>query len=429
MFHMGWFLSYQVQSWNGQWSGSGATEWTKPDLYVDTARSLERAGFDYMMFEDGSFIADAYGSSAEHALRTARLAPKHDPMPLVAAVATQTSKIGLIATVTTTFYPPFLAARLFTTLDHISDGRIGANLVTSHNDRTAQNYGLAEQIEHDERYAMADEWVELVSRLWESWEPDAVRADVGAGVYADHTKVHPIHFEGKYYRSRGPLNTVPGPQRRPVLCQAGGSRAGREFGARHADTIIAQAGSIEEMRAYRDDVSALAEAAGRDPKSIKVLFIASFQITETTAEAEAFVAAREAATEANIDQNLAMLSFASGTDFSRFDLDAPLPEIRTNAAQSVVAMLLDRHPEGTTLRELASKPMTGLSFVGTPDTVASEMAEAVDGSGIDGFLVQGRVDRRYVAEIADGLAPELRRRGLIRDGYSGSTLRENLLAF
>lgn len=429
MFHMGWFLSYQVQSWNGQWSGRGATEWTQPDLYVDMARSLERAGFDYLMFEDGSFISDAYGSSMEYALSTARLAPKHDPLPLVAAVASHTRDIGLIASVTTTFYPPFLAARMLTTLDHISGGRIGANLVTSHNVRTAQNYGLAEQIEHDERYAMADEWVEVCNRLWGSWEPDAVLADTGQGVYADHTKVHPIDFEGKYYRCRGPLTTVPGPQGRPVLCQAGGSKAGKEFGAKHADTIIAQVTSIEQMKAYREDISALAVANGRRPQDVKVLFICTFTLTESDAQAAEARTAQAAAVEANVEANLAMMSFASGQDFSRLDLDAPLPRVQTNAARSTTAMLLDGHPDGTTLRQVASKPMPILSFAGTPDVVAAEMGEVVAESGADGFLVSGRVDRRYIAEVTDGLAPALRKRGLIRDGYAHPTLRENLLAF
>jgi FMN-dependent oxidoreductase (nitrilotriacetate monooxygenase family) len=427
MFHMGWFLSYKVQSWSQTWSGRGATEWTKPDLYVDMARSLERAGFDYMMFEDGSFIADAYGGSMEHALRTSALAPKHDPLPLVAAVASHTRNIGLIATVTTTFYPPFLAARLLTTLDHISDGRIGANLVTSHNVRTAQNYGLREQIEHDERYAMADEWMEVVGRLWESWEPDAVQA--ADGVYADHTKVHPIDFEGKYFRSRGPLNTIPGPQRRPVICQAGGSRAGKEFGAKHADTIIAQVNSVAEMKAYREDISRLAVEAGRRPEDVKVLFIATFQITETAAQAAEFVAARDGAVEANLEANLAMMSFATGQDFSKYDLDAPLPAVTTNAARATTASLLEGHPEGTTLRQVASKPLRHLSFAGTPDAVSAQMGEAVAESGADGYLVSGRVDRRYIAEIADGLGPALRERGLVRDGYTHDTLRGNLLAF
>ncbi|MCF7549999.1 NtaA/DmoA family FMN-dependent monooxygenase [Pseudonocardia sp. WMMC193] len=426
---MGWFLSYQVQSWNGRWSGRGATEWTQPELYVDMARSLERAGFDYLMFEDGSFVSDAYGSSMDYALRTARLAPKHDPIPLVAAVAAQTRNIGLIATVTTTFYPPFLAARLFSTLDHLSAGRIGANLVTSHNVRTAQNYGLREQIEHDERYAMADEWVEVCNRLWASWEPDAVRADPDAGIYADHTKVHPIDFEGKYFRSRGPLTTIPGPQGRPVLCQAGGSAAGKEFGAKHADTIIAQVTTVEEMKAYREDVSALAVAAGRRPEDVKVLFICSFALTDSAEQAAELRRAQSAAVAANVEANLAMMSFASGQDFSRFDLDAPVPRVQTNAAKSTLAWLTEGHPEGTTLREIASRPLPVLSFTGTPDAVAAEMGELVAESGADGYLVSGRVDRRFIAEIADGLAPELRRRGLIRDGYAFPTLRENLLAF
>jgi FMN-dependent oxidoreductase (nitrilotriacetate monooxygenase family) len=429
MFHLGWFLSYKVQSWRQTWSGAGMTEWVKPGLYVDMANSLERAGFDYIMFEDGSFIPDAYGSSAEYALRTATTAPKHDPMALIAAISGATKNIGLIATMTTTFYPPFLGARLMTTLDHLTDGRVGVNLVTSHNVRTAQNYGLAEQVEHDERYAMANEWIDLVGQLWESWEPGAVVMDEENGVFVDHTKVHPIDLEGKYFRSRGPLNAIPGPQRRPVICQAGGSAPGRDFGAAHADTIIAQVRSVQDMRAYREDISARATAHGRDPESIKVLFLSSYILAESDAEATAKADAADAAQAANIQANLSMMSFSSGIDFTKFDLDAPVPQVETNAGRTSTALHLEGRGEGLTLRDIAAAPPPGIRVVGSPETVAAQMGEVMEEAGGDGFLVLGATHRRFIAEIADGLAPVLRRKGLIRSGYAHPTLRQNLLDF
>lgn len=430
MFHMGWFLSYAPQEFGGRWSGGGnRMDWLDPRLYVDTARQLERAGFDYLMLEDGSFIADAHGGSMEHALRRGFTAPKHDPVQLVGLIGEATSNIGIITTITTTFYPPFLAARLLTTLDHLTGGRVGANLVTAHNDRTAQNYGLDKHLDHDLRYEMAGEWVETCQALWRTWEPDAVVDDHEAGVFIDHTKLHHANVEGRFYKSRGPLNTLPSPQRDPVLCQAGASPAGRAFGSRYADTIVAQAGDVEQMQAYRAEVRAQALAAGRDPDDVKVLFLANVVLADTDAEAQGKRTTREAVSEASIDASLAAMSFASGVDFTTFDLDAPVPEVETNAARGSLAAYL-HGGEGKTLRELASQPVGGaVRFTGTVDSVAEQMGEVASVVGGDGFLIQAPATRRAVSEIADGLAPVLRRKGLIRDGYEFSTLRENLRAF
>ena len=304
-----------------------------PDFYIDMSRALERAGFDYLMFEDGSFVPDSYGSSPDYFLRNASAVPKHDPLTLLATLARATSHIGLIATMTTTFYPPFIAARLMATLDHLSGGRVGANLVTSHNVRTAQNYGLPEQIEHDQRYAIAAEWVEAVTALWESWEPGAVRADLDSSVFTDPAKVHPADFRGEHFATRGPLNIPAGPQGRPVICQAG-SPAGRDFGARYADTILAQVGSVEQMKDYREDISARVAAHGRRPQDVKVLFLTSFVLADSDQRAREMYRWQVAAKEANIEANLVAMSYASGKDFSAYDLDAPIPAVQTNAARA-----------------------------------------------------------------------------------------------
>lgn len=427
MMHLGWFLSFQVQSWNQTWSGLGGTEWNKPQLYIDMARSLERAGFDYLMFEDGSFVPDSYGSSHDWFLAAARSVPKQDPLSLIPILGQFTQHIGFFGTVTTSFHPPYMAARTGATIDHLTDGRSGLNLVTSHNVRTAQNFGHDEMFDHDERYRMADEWIDLVKRLWNSWEPDAVVMDEERGVFADGAKVHPIDFRGRWYSSRGPLNTTPSPQGRPALCQAGGSPAGLDFGSKHVDTIIAHVSGVEDMKAYRDDVTRRMVAAGRDPKECKVLFLISPVLGETDAEARAKHDRTAAAMRANIDANLASMSYATGEDFSKFDLDEPLPVTSTNATQSSLA-LFTKLAEGKTLREFASGDVRrSLDLVGTPDHVAGLMGEAMEESHGDGFLISGPAHRRYISEIADGLAPALRRRGLIRDGYQYSTLRENLL--
>ncbi len=431
MFHFGWFVGkgYSVHGWNQPWTGAIASDWMEPDIYMDLARALERACFDCLIIEDGSFIADAYQDSPEWYLRNAFAVPKSDPMPLVPLLGYVTKSLGIVATVTTSFYPPYLAARLGATLDHLTHGRVGFNVVTAHNDRSAQNYGLERHYEHDLRYEMADEWMDVVNRLWASWEPDAIVADPETGVFADHTKVHPIHFEGRFYKSRGPLNTAPGPQRRPVICQAGGSPAGRAFAAKHADLIIAKARTVAAAKSYRQDISRLMVLHGREPSACKVMFSTSIVIGDTIDEAREKRARAAAALASTMEVKLAGMSFLSGIDCSKFNLDAPLPELEINASRSSFESYLSG--DGTrTLREMLLDPGSGgLDFIGTADSIAAEMEAVMAEVGGDGFLVQDPLTRKAISEVTDGLAPALKRRGATRAAYTHQHFRDNLLAF
>src|ERR1700732_2626361 len=204
MFHLGWFLNFVADEWNGNW-GDGGRDFTG-DFYVEMAKDLERAKFDYVLIEDKLMVSTAYGGTMEHALKHGEN-PKPDPVPLAVLMAQATSRLGVVPTMSTSFYPPFLLARLASTVDHIARG----------------GFGLDKRYEHDERYAMANEYLELVMGLWDSWDPDAVVRDRETGTYADYTKVRTVDFAGTYYKSRGPLNTVRAPQGHPVLCQAGAS--------------------------------------------------------------------------------------------------------------------------------------------------------------------------------------------------------------
>jgi alkanesulfonate monooxygenase SsuD/methylene tetrahydromethanopterin reductase-like flavin-dependent oxidoreductase (luciferase family) len=256
-----------------------------------------------------------------------------------------------------------------------------------------------------------------------------VVADREGGMFADHTKVHPIDFAGRYYKCRGPLNMPPGPQGRPVICQAGGSPAGRNFAAKHADTIIARVRGTAAAKAYRGDVSDRMATYGRRPGDCKVLFSTSIVLGETVQEAQEKKQRLNAGLASNMDARLAALSFLSGKDFSKFDIDEPLPEVKTNASRS----LTELYTSGTgrkTLREMLLDPSSGgIDFVGTPDSVAAEMGEAMQEIGGDGFLITENLTRRTISEIADGLAPALKRRKLIRSAYSHDHFRDNLLAF
>ncbi|OLT11908.1 FMNH2-dependent monooxygenase [Pseudonocardia sp. CNS-139] len=430
MFHMGWFLTYGfgVYGWDGQWSGNVAKDVARPDLFVDMAKGLERAGFDYMMIEDSSVLPDVYGSSFDYALKIATV--RHDPMPLVPLLAAQTKHLGIISTAATTFYPPFLAARLFRTLDHLTEGRVGINLVTASPHAAAQNYGYGQHFEHDKRYEMAGEWMRAVKALWDTWEPDALTLDERAGIFADPAKVHYANFEGEYYRTRGPLNTVPSPQQYPVVCQAGGSPAGKELAAEHADTVLANQTGVEAMKDYRDDLSARLVAHGRKPADVKLLFLCRPILDDTDAAAEEKERRVKAEAQTRFEDQLASMSYHSGFDFSKFDLDEPFPDLRgrSNGHQSSVEEYA-RIGKGKTLREVAFAPRPSVRLVGSPDTVAAQMDEAIQESGADGFLVAHPVTRKNITEICDGLAPALRRRGLIRTGYPYRTFRENLMEF
>ena len=428
-FHLAWFCNFTAGEWNAAFAPT-QSPWDGK-FYVEMAQALERACFDYIMLEDTLMVSEAWKGTAEGTLKWALQAPKHDPLPLAAMIGSATNRIGVVATMSTMAYPPFMLARLAVTLDHICGGRFGWNIVTSGEDSAAQNFGMEKLPEREDRYAMADEYVELVTQLFGSWDRDAVVMDRERGIYADHTKVRTIDFKGKYFQCRGPLNTVPSPQGKPTFVQAGGSPRGRGFAARVADSIIATANGTTGMKAYRDDVRARAEAGGRDPDTIKVLFLIYPVVGATTEEAEAKYQ-RMVTAPAFIEASLAMIGTVTDIDFSQFDLDQPLPPLTTNGEQGS----LDKFAQwgtGKTLRQLASERYDGgLKLVGTPDDVAAKMGDAMEAIGGDGFLISTPfqlTSRQRIVEITEGLVPALQRRGLVRKHYQGTTLRDVLLEF
>jgi long-chain alkane monooxygenase len=337
----------------------------------------------------------------------------------------------VVATIATTESTPFQVARMMMTLDHLSGGRIGWNVVTGSNDRAAQNFGFDGQPEHDLRYDMADEFVAAVKGLWDSWEDDAVVLDRESGVYVDAAKVHAVNFEGRYFRTRGPLNTVPGPQRQPVLVQAGVSPRGQRFSATHADSVIATGTDYAAKNRLRASIRQHAAAAGRDPDTVKVLFLAEPILGETDEEARAKAARMRDASSQALDFALSSLSSITMIDFSQFDPDQPLPEgLATNGHQG---QLNDLVSSGKTLRQWVTGANWGAEdagFVGSPQTVADQLESVCEEIGGDGFLITTATPtRRYVSEIVDGLVPELQRRGVVRRCYEHQRLRDNLLAY
>ncbi|CAN5823620.1 NtaA/DmoA family FMN-dependent monooxygenase [soil metagenome] len=429
-FHLAWFLSqgYGPKTWRSAWPGSDVDRWMMPDLFVDLAKGMERGCFDYMIIEDSSNVPYTYKGTHDTYLQYGASAPKLDPAVLVPYLAQATTHLGLVPTLSVSEYPPYLLARLVNSLDHVTEGRIGWNCVTGSNDGAAQNYGTDKHRPHDERYDVADEFADVVTRLWEAWEPDAVVLDREIPMFADGAKVHPIHHDGKYFKVRGPINAPRSPQGRVPICQAGGSPRGQRFAARWADTIITNAPNPAAMKAYREEVRRGAVAAGRNPEEIKVLFLANPLIDTTMQAARDRRRLDEAESSKHIDSQLSSMSRITGIDFSKFDLDQPIPpDVTTNGHQSTLAKWIGKTPRSLAASGNAKQ---GMDFTGTADHVAGVMQEVMEEVGGDGFLMfNAFFDRRYVMEVCDGLVPELQRRGLTRKKYEHKHLKENLAEF
>jgi FMN-dependent oxidoreductase (nitrilotriacetate monooxygenase family) len=432
-FHLAWFLQgSSIQAWGEPWTGNISEEWMSADMFLDLARSIERACFDYLLIEDSIYIGQNWQNSRDMFLKNGMSVPRQEPSVVASLMMAATSRLGIVPTLSTFAYHPYLTARIVGTLDQISGGRAGWNMVTGSSDFSAQNFGLDRLPEHDTRYEMAAEYVDVVTRLWDSWEPGAIVADRQTGVLIDPAKVHTIDYHGEYYASRGPLNSGPCPQGRPVIAQAGGSAKGRATAAKYADTIVAHPKGVQAMKDYRDDVRAQMRAIGRDPDTCKVLFMATPVLANTDEEAQARAAKRGIATTEEINRRLAQMGWTTNIDFSGYDLDAPVGELTTNGHQSSLANFLHK-AGGRTLREaiLAYTSHGGsVDLVGSPETVAAQMDEAMQEAGGDGFLlVLPNVSRKTVVEITDGLVPALQQRGLVRRNYTHKHLRDNLLEF
>jgi len=426
-FHLGWFGAAGPSNWLV--TAAKVYDWRKPDLYIEMAKLCERAKLDFFFFGDNPSIPELYRGSTDFYIRNGNKFC-HDPIPTAAMMASHTSKIGFATTISTTIYPPFLMARMMATLDHLSSGRIAWNIVTSFGDEVAKDYGLTALPEHDLRYDMADEYVQVVNGLWDSWEPDALIEDRERKIFADPAKVHALNFKGKYYRSRGPLTVVPSPQGRPVTIVAGASPRGLRFAVEHGEMVIIHKNSMTEIRKYCAEFRKMLVDAGREPSSCKIFTSIKPMIAETQAKAEAKWA--QAYEDSDVEYGLSMLSTTLGMDMSRFELDAPLPaDLQTNALRGKLAQY--GISEGRwTLREIARHEgmYETIPIYGTADHVADVLEEIAAESDVDGFHFRSQaLDYEYLFQIATELIPILQKRGLVRRDYSGQTLRDHLFEF
>lgn len=403
--------------------------YTDPDHWTGLARLLEQGLFDAVFLADVLGAYDVYQGSADAALRGAVQAPLNDPLALVPLMAQATTHLGFGVTCALTYEHPYTFARRISTLDHLTRGRIGWNIVTGYLDSAARNLGLQQQLGHDERYDLADEYLDVVYKLWEkSWEDDAVVNDKARGVYADPAKVHPIRHAGKYYQVPGFHLCEPSPQRTPLLYQAGASPRGTAFAARHAECTFVSGPSKKVVAKYVNEIRAAAARAGREADKLLVYSQALIVTAPTEAEARARYA--DYAALIDIEAALALLSGWTGVDFSRFPLDATIEYIDSDAGRSALASFSAADPDRKwTVREAAQ--FIGLGgrgpvLVGDPAQVADQLESWMDDTGIDGFNLAFAVAHDSMADVVELIVPELQRRGRYRTQYADGALRAKL---
>jgi FMN-dependent oxidoreductase (nitrilotriacetate monooxygenase family) len=397
--------------------------WTK------LAQTLERGLLDAVFIADVLGVYDVYGASNDAALSGALQLPVNDPLQLVPAMAAVTENLGFGITASVSFEHPYPFARRMSTLDHLTRGRAGWNVVTSYLNSGALNMGMDAQEAHDRRYDIADEYLEVCYKLWErSWEADAVTADGAAGVYADPDKVHPIGHVGEFFKVPGIHLAEPSPQRTPVIYQAGASPRGLRFAAKHAESLFVASPTKGVLRPQVPRIREAIEAAGRDPRSVSVLNQHTVIVAETDAEAHRLYA--EYGHYASADGALALMSGWMGIDLADFDPDAPLEEQPSDAIQSTVKAFSSADPgKRWTIRELGEYSKIGGDgpvSVGSPQTVADELEGWVEETGIDGFNLAAAAVPETFEAVVDLLVPELQRRGRFKRGYAPGTLREKL---
>ena len=379
---------------------------------------------------DAFFMADhlAVLNMPVNALKRSHTVTSFEPFTLLSALSAVTEHIGLMATASTTYDLPYHVARRFASLDHISGGRAGWNIVTTSNPDAALNFGLEEDMDHDERYGRAREFYDVVTGLWDSFADDAFIRDVESGLYFDPEKMHVLDHKGPSYSVRGPLNIARPVQGWPVIIQAGASEAGRQLAAETAEVIFAAGGHLEAGKAFYADIKRRMREVGRDPDSVKILPGAFVVVGDTVEEAKAKRVHLDSLV--HYDSGIGTLNTMLGHDVSGFDPDGLLPEIpETNASQSARARVLDlARRENLTIRELAARVGSygGAAFVGTPQTIADEMEQWLVEEGSDGFNVMFPYLPEGLDDFVDKVVPELQRRGLFRTEYEGATLRENL---
>ncbi len=416
----------------GTWTHPESQAWNYNtiDYWTNLAKELERGCFDTLFIADVVGVYDVYRGSAEAALNDAAQVPVNDPFGAISAMAAVTDHVGFGITAAVTFEPPYLLARRLSTLDHLTKGRVAWNVVSSYLNSAALNIGMDQQIGHDERYDMADEYMDVMYKLWEgSWEDGAVHRNKETGVFTDGSKVHPIRHQGKYYKVPGFHLCEPSPQRSPVIFQAGASGRGRRFAARHAEGMFVLATSVEQAKQMTKDIRDLAEQAGRSRDSIKIFMLYTV-ITGATDEA-AQRKYEEYLSYASPEGMLALYGGWTGLDFSQIDLDEPLKAVENDSLRTTLESLTggDGGQPWTVREVIRQRCIGGLGpvLVGGPKTVADDLERWVDEGDIDGFNLAYAVTPGTTSDFIDYVVPELRKRGRVQTSYQPGVFRQKLI--
>lgn len=400
-----------------------------PEYYQDIGRTLERGKFDFLFLADNFAAPRRFGDGIEEGLRRGtQSAASLDPRIVLALLAGATEHLGLVATTSVTYHSPFDIARVYASLDHLSKGRVGWNVVTSFAEAEAQNHGFESHVEHDRRYDRAEEFLEVAYGLWDSWDEDALVQDKSGNVFADPAKVHTLDHEGEFFSARGPLPIPRSPQRRPVIFQAGSSSRGRDYAARWAEAIFIIDPTPEGRKAYYDDVKSRASNFGRNPDDIKILPAFTPFVGETASIGQEKQAFHNDL--ADPISGLITLSNHTDHDFSTHDLDEPVGQIEVPGIQGL-AELVGRlsGEQGLTLRDIGKAYAEGVllpQFAGTAADIADQIEASVDNGEADGWMVSPAFSPGAFDEFVDGVIPELQARGRFRTEYEGTTLRDNL---
>lgn len=417
---------HSLGMWRHPKTISSGFKWDKPELYQHIARVCERGLFDTVFFADLNYIADTYKGSMTPSLMHATQAPEHDPIPLLSFMAAATKKIGVASTFSVSHSHPFYAARLWATLDHLTNGRAGWNVVTSINSNQAANYGEERQ-STDNRYDRAHEFMEVCQKLWNSWDVDAVKMDYEDGIFADPEKVNRIEHTGKFFKSRGPLNVTKSPQNGPAIFQAGTSPKGQDFAVKYADAIFAIQPRPEDAANYFNSIKSQMTDIGRDPDACKILF--GMQPIIGFSEAEAREKQEEHNALVPLEGGMAILSAHLDFDLSKIPADALMSE--RNEPELYRMRTRFHKIDGTpmTVAETAARHGQSVSlpqFVGTPQGIADQMEAFINVAGGDGFMLTAIHSPGAIEEFVDLVVPELQKRGIYRKEYKGNTQREIL---
>ncbi|NTI65235.1 LLM class flavin-dependent oxidoreductase [Agrobacterium rhizogenes] len=415
----------------GLWRHPRDQSWKYKDLdyWVHLAKTLERGKFDGLFIADVLGVYDVLNGNVDAALRHSAQVPVNDPLQLIPTMAYVTEHLGFGLTASLSFEHPYTFARRISTLDHLTKGRVGWNIVTSYLNSGALNVGQPAQTKHDDRYDLAEEYLEVCYKLWEgSWEDDAVVRDREAGIFTHPEKVHPIHHVGKQFTVPGIHLSEPSPQRTPVLYQAGASSRGKDFAGAHAECIFVAAPSKPVLKRYVANVREAAERVGRNPREILAFNLQTVILGETDAEAKRKF--DEYRKYVSYEGAQTLISGWTGIDFGQFSPDEPLRHRYTNAVQSAVETFTTIDPDKVwTVREMAD--WVGIGgfgpvFVGSPETVADLLQEWVEDTDVDGFNLAYAVTPESFEDAVDLLVPELQKRGVYKTDYCQGTLREKL---